>query len=123
MLLFRPVRLRGTFPPFARASLNAIAIACLRLVTFRPPRVFNVPLFFRWSALLTRFDADFPYFRPDDFRPDDFRPDFRAELFRAVFRDVFLVVFRAVFFLADDLRADFRPDFRPDLRDVLRAAM
>jgi hypothetical protein len=34
----RPPRFRGTFPPSRRASLNPIAMACLRLVTLRPDR-------------------------------------------------------------------------------------
>src|SRR6188508_1899929 len=44
----------GTFAPFFLASLNPIAIACLRLVTFlplRPER--NVPFFLRFIALCT----------------------------------------------------------------------
>jgi hypothetical protein len=46
-----------------------MAIACLRLVTFfplRPER--SVPLFLRFIALSTRFEAAFPYFLPrEDF--------------------------------------------------------
>jgi len=54
---------RGTLAPFSRASLNPIAITCLRLVTRRPDRpLFNVPRFFRRIADSTRFDADLPYF-------------------------------------------------------------
>ena len=68
----RPVRLRGTFAPFFRASDNPIAMACLRLVTFLPLRPdLSVPFFRRRIALLTRLDAALPYFRP----PEDF---FRA---------------------------------------------
>src|SRR5688572_9606078 len=33
----------GTFPPERRASDSPIAIACLRLVTFCPEPLFNVP--------------------------------------------------------------------------------
>jgi hypothetical protein len=56
-------RFRGTLAPFSRASLNPIAIACLRLVTRRPDRpLFNVPRFFRRIADSTFFDADLPYF-------------------------------------------------------------
>jgi hypothetical protein len=52
----------GTFPPFSRASLSPMAIACLRLVTFRPDPLLSVPFFFRRIANSTFFDADFPYF-------------------------------------------------------------
>jgi hypothetical protein len=52
----------GTFAPFSRASLNPIAIACLRLFTVPPDPLFSVPFFFRCIADLTFFDADFPYF-------------------------------------------------------------
>jgi hypothetical protein len=56
-------RFRGTLPPFSRASLNPIAIACLRLVTRRPDRpLFSDPRFFRRIADATFFEADFPYF-------------------------------------------------------------
>lgn len=54
--------LDGTFAPFSRASLSPMAIACLRLVTFRPEPLFSVPLFFRCIADLTVFDAALPYF-------------------------------------------------------------
>ena len=53
--------LDGTLPPFSRASLKPIAIACLRLVTRLPELLFNVPFFLRRIADSTRFDADFPY--------------------------------------------------------------
>jgi hypothetical protein len=65
-----PVRFRGTFAPFSRASDRPIAIACLRLFTrppFPPGPLFNVPFFRRRIALSTRFDAAFPYLRPPDF--------------------------------------------------------
>jgi hypothetical protein len=52
----------GTLAPFSRASLRPMAIACLRLVTFRPDPLFSVPFFFRRIAERTFFDADFPYF-------------------------------------------------------------
>ncbi len=59
---FRDVFRRGTFPPFSRASLRPIAIACLRLVTVRPEPLFSVPFFFRRIADATLFDAALPYF-------------------------------------------------------------
>lgn len=61
LLDFREL-LRGTFAPFFRASLSPIAMACLRLVTFRPDPLFRVPFFLRCIADLTVFAADFPYF-------------------------------------------------------------
>jgi hypothetical protein len=51
----------GTFAPFSRASLSPIAMACLRLVTFRPEPLLSVPFFRRRIAELTCFDADLPY--------------------------------------------------------------
>src|SRR5258708_30550043 len=68
--LFCPVRFRGTFASFFRASDKPIAIACLRLFTVFPllPDL-SVPFFRRRIALSTRFDAALPYFR----RPEDFR--------------------------------------------------
>lgn len=46
-------RLRGTFPPARRASLSPIAIACFRLVTFRPePPDRSVP---RLRSCIARF--------------------------------------------------------------------
>jgi hypothetical protein len=68
--LFRPVRLRGTFAPFFRASDSPMAIACFRLFTVRPllPDL-SVPFFLLRIALSTRFDAALPYFR----RLEDFR--------------------------------------------------
>jgi len=77
-------RLRGTFAPLARASESPIAIACLRLFTFRPLPLFSVPFLRRRIALPTLFDADFPYFRPLFFRPDELR--FRAAIRRSVVR-------------------------------------
>jgi hypothetical protein len=58
----RDVLRRGTFAPFSRASLNPIAIACLRLVTLRPEPLLSVPFFLRRIADFTRFEADSPYF-------------------------------------------------------------
>jgi hypothetical protein len=55
LLLDRDDFRRGTFPPFSRASLKPIAMACLRLVTFRPELLFSVPFFLRCIADLTRF--------------------------------------------------------------------
>jgi hypothetical protein len=52
----------GTFAPFLRASLSPIAIACLRLVTFRPDPLSSVPFFFRRNADSTVFEAALPYF-------------------------------------------------------------
>jgi len=51
----------GTFAPFFLASLRPMAIACLRLFTFRPEPLFNVPFLRFRIADSTRFDADFPY--------------------------------------------------------------
>ena len=45
-----------------RASLSPIAIACLRVVTFRPDPLFSVPFFFRRIADSTVLDAPLPYF-------------------------------------------------------------
>jgi hypothetical protein len=60
--------------PFSRASDKPIAIACLRLFTFRPLPDFSVPFLRRRIALSTRFDAAFPYLRP--------REDFLAAISR-----------------------------------------
>jgi hypothetical protein len=51
----------GTFAPLSRASLSPIAIACLRLVTFRPDPLFSVPFFLRRIVDSTFFEADLPY--------------------------------------------------------------
>ena len=64
------VRLRGVFSPFSRASLMPMAIACLRLVTLRPPRVLSVPCLRRRIALPTVELAFLLYFLPDYFLPD-----------------------------------------------------
>ena len=52
----------GTLAPFSRASLNPIAIACLRLFTVLPDPLLSVPRFRRRMADSTFFDADRPYF-------------------------------------------------------------
>jgi hypothetical protein len=51
----------GTFAPFFRASLRPIAIACLRLLTFCPEPLFNVPFFRRRIVDFTLLDAELPY--------------------------------------------------------------
>jgi hypothetical protein len=60
--LFRADLRGGTFAPFSRASFSAIAIACFRLVTFRPEPLFSVPFFLRRIVDSTVFDAALPYF-------------------------------------------------------------
>jgi hypothetical protein len=50
----------GTFAPFSRASESPIAMACLRLLTFLPLLLFNVPRLRRRMALLTVFFAPLP---------------------------------------------------------------
>jgi hypothetical protein len=87
--LFLDVRLRGVFSPFSRASLMPMAIACLRLVTLRPPRVLSVPCLRRRAALATVLLAFLLYFRPDDFRLD-LRPDVLRLEDLLPDRDVFL---------------------------------
>jgi hypothetical protein len=55
--------LRGTRAPERRASDRPMAIACLRLVTFRPERpLFNVPRFRSCIAFSTFLDAPLLYF-------------------------------------------------------------
>jgi hypothetical protein len=61
-LLLEDERRDGTLPPSLRASLNPIAIACLRLVTFRPEPDRNVPCFRSCIALWTLSCAFRPYF-------------------------------------------------------------
>jgi hypothetical protein len=61
-----PDRLRdrdsgGTFAPFFRASLNPMAIACLRLFTFPPDPLSRVPFLRRRMADSTLFDAALLY--------------------------------------------------------------
>jgi hypothetical protein len=54
----------GTFLPLALASDSPIAIACLRLLTFRPERpLFSVPALRFFIARLTSLDAFFEYLR------------------------------------------------------------
>ena len=54
----------GTFLPSARASERPIAIACLRLVTFRPERpLFNVPALRFFITRSTSAEAFLEYFR------------------------------------------------------------
>jgi hypothetical protein len=54
----------GTFAPAALASESPIAIACLRLLTFRPERpLFSVPALRFFIARPTLADAFFEYFR------------------------------------------------------------
>jgi hypothetical protein len=54
----------GTFAPAALASERPIAMACLRLVTFRPERpLFKVPALRSFIARSTLADAFFEYFR------------------------------------------------------------
>src|SRR5688572_18114138 len=57
-----PVLRFGTLPPFSRASLRPIAIACLRLLTFAPELLFSVPFFRRCIADFTLLAAALPYF-------------------------------------------------------------
>ena len=59
---FRPRRFEGTLAPFFRASLRPMAIACLRLVTFRPEPLLSEPRLRRRIVDFTLFDAPFPYF-------------------------------------------------------------
>jgi hypothetical protein len=54
----------GTFFPSRLASDNPIAIACLRLLTFRPDRpLFKVPALRFFITRSTLADAFFEYFR------------------------------------------------------------
>lgn len=97
-------------------------MACLRLVTFRPPRVLSVPRLRRRIAPSTVRPAFAPYFR----RPADF---FRVPLVRAR-----LVRFRVVLLRPDErvpararllvlLRVLLRVVLRPVLRVCFRAAL
>lgn len=66
LAVFPVVRLvfLGTFAPAALASERPIAIACLRLVTFRPERPLrNVPALRSFIARSTLADAFFEYSR------------------------------------------------------------
>jgi hypothetical protein len=65
-LAFRPrfAVFFGTLAPAARASERPIAIACLRLLTFRPePPLRSVPALRFFIARSTVLDAFFEYFR------------------------------------------------------------
>jgi hypothetical protein len=54
----------GTFTPSALASESAMAIACFRLLTFRPERpLLRVPALRFFIARPTLADAFFEYFR------------------------------------------------------------
>jgi hypothetical protein len=54
----------GTLAPAARASDKPIAIACLRLVTFRPERPLrSLPALRSFIARSTLAEASFEYFR------------------------------------------------------------
>jgi hypothetical protein len=60
----RPERFFGTFIRAALASDNPIAIACLRLVTFRPERpLFKVPALRFFVARPTEAEAFLEYLR------------------------------------------------------------
>jgi hypothetical protein len=60
----------GTFAPAALASERPIAMACLRLFTFRPDRpLFNVPVLRFFIARPTLADAFLEYFRAMIFSP------------------------------------------------------
>ena len=63
----RLVFLAGTLAPSRRASERPMAMACLRLVTFRPDPERSEPRFFSCIAFSTLRDAFLPYFRPDAF--------------------------------------------------------
>jgi hypothetical protein len=57
------LRRGGTRAPFSRASLNAMAMACFRLVTLRPDPDRSVPRFRRRIVLSTVSEAFFEYLR------------------------------------------------------------
>ena len=62
--VFLPAVFFGTFAPAALASERPIAIACSRLVTFRPERpLLSVPALRFFIARSTVADAFFEYFR------------------------------------------------------------
>jgi hypothetical protein len=59
----------GTFAPLALASDSPIAIACFRLLTFRPERpLFSVPALRFFIARSTLAAAFFEYFGAECFR-------------------------------------------------------
>src|SRR3979409_1302169 len=62
-----PLRFRGTLAPARRASLNPIAMACLRLVTFLPERPdLSVPRLRSCIARFTLLCAFLPYLAMSD---------------------------------------------------------
>jgi hypothetical protein len=61
-VFFRAVFFLGTFAPAFRASDKAIAIACLRLVTFLPLPLLSVPRFFSCITSSIFSEAFFEYF-------------------------------------------------------------
>jgi hypothetical protein len=74
----------GTFAPDFRASLNPIAMACFRLVTFFPLRPdFSVPFSIAFISRSTLLPAALPYFVDDFF-----------------FADFFVAAFFVLFFVA-----------------------
>jgi hypothetical protein len=94
-----------------RASDKAIAIACLRLVTFLPLRpLFSLPLFISRISRSTFFPTDGLYFLELDFLLD-LRVALFAAVFFADFLPVFVVFFAEVFLLALFLLGDFFEDF------------
>jgi hypothetical protein len=63
-VFFFAAALFGTFFPFALASERPIAIACLRLLTFRPERpLFKVPALRFFITRSTSAEAFLEYFR------------------------------------------------------------
>ncbi len=71
--------LRGTLAPERRASESPIAIACLRLLTFRPLPDFNLPRFNLCISFSTDCEAFGLYFRPLDFLREDDELELRLE--------------------------------------------
>lgn len=116
--------LRGTLAPERRASDKPIAIACLRLLTFRPLPDFSLPRLNLCISFSTDFEAFGPYFRLLDFFREDEELELRLE--RAdVLRDLLLLLFE------DELERDFfvaairfsLPQVETQLQDArLRAA-
>ena len=112
---FLEERLRGTLSPSRRASLNPIAIACLRLVTFFPERPdLSLPRFISCMVRSTFLPDFFPYFRLDFLRPVLF---LRPLLFlRVVFlRVLFLRPELLLFFLRECERVLFLRERDPVL--------
>jgi hypothetical protein len=67
-VFFAPFFFGGTFFPSRRASDSAIAIACLRLLTFRPDRpLFKVPALRFFIVRSTLADAFREYLRAMNF--------------------------------------------------------